>query len=109
MRRAFFLRGGRDAAFRKSETIGMAGAADRAANPLRAFDHRCSGGPMVTTTRFGRKLKLPSTVQIKRELLLRWRADQEAKEAAEATDKARAAAATDAIELIDQGKPHVQS
>lgn len=36
---------------------------------------------MTITTRFGRKLKLPSTVQIKRELLLRWLADQTAKEA----------------------------
>lgn len=91
----------------------MAGAADRTAIPLRAFDYRCSGGPMVITTRFGRKLKLPSTVQIKRELLLRWRADQEAQEAAEAIEKARPAVArdvaTDAIEQTNQGKPHVQS
>jgi len=39
---------------------------------------------MVSTTRFGRKLKLPSTVQIKHQLLLRWLADQTDKEAAEA-------------------------
>jgi len=39
---------------------------------------------MVTLTRFGRKLKVPSTVQIKHELLLRWLADQTAREAAEA-------------------------
>jgi hypothetical protein len=44
---------------------------------------------MVTATRFGRKLKLPSTVQIKRELLLCWLADQKAKEAAESVEAAR--------------------
>lgn len=90
----------------------MAGATDRSADPFWAFDHRRCGGPMVIITRFGRKLKLPSTVQIKRELLLQWRADQERKEVAEASEKARAAAAkdiaTDAIEQTDQGKPHVQ-
>lgn len=67
---------------------------------------------MVITTRFGRKLKLPSTVQIKRELLLLWRADQEAKEAAEESEKARDAAAkyiaTDVIQQTDRGEPHVQ-
>ena len=40
---------------------------------------------MMTITRFGRKLKLPSVVQIKHQLLLRWLADQTAKEAAEKT------------------------
>jgi hypothetical protein len=40
---------------------------------------------MVITRRFGKKLKLPSTVEIKHQLLLRWLADQTAKEAAEAT------------------------
>jgi hypothetical protein len=38
---------------------------------------------MVSITRFGRKLKLPSTAQIKHQLLLRWLADQTAKEASE--------------------------
>jgi hypothetical protein len=38
---------------------------------------------MVTNTRFGKKLKLPSTVQLKHQLLLRWLADQQEKEAAE--------------------------
>jgi hypothetical protein len=38
---------------------------------------------MVNTTRFGRKLRLPSTVQLKHQLLLRWLADQEQKESAE--------------------------
>jgi hypothetical protein len=41
---------------------------------------------MVNTTRFGRKLKVPSTVQIKHQLLLMWLADQEQKESA-ASDK----------------------
>jgi len=39
---------------------------------------------MVTTARFGKKLKLPSTVQLKHQLLLRWLADQTLKEEAEA-------------------------
>ena len=39
---------------------------------------------MTTATRFGKKLKLPSTVQIKHQLLLRWLADQTQKEEAEA-------------------------
>jgi hypothetical protein len=38
---------------------------------------------MVTNTRYGKKLKLPSTVQLKHQLLLRWLADQQEKEAAE--------------------------
>jgi hypothetical protein len=40
---------------------------------------------MVITRRFGRKLKLPSTVELKHQLLLKWLADQTAKETAEAT------------------------
>lgn len=35
---------------------------------------------MVTTARFGKKLKLASTVQLKHQLLLRWLADQTLKE-----------------------------
>jgi hypothetical protein len=38
---------------------------------------------MVSITRFGRKLKLPSVIEIKHQLLTRWLADQIAKEAAE--------------------------
>jgi hypothetical protein len=90
----------------------MAGASDRPADPFWASDNRCCGRPMVITTRFGRKLKLPSTVQIKRELLLRWLADQEGKEAAEVSEKARTAtakdSATDVTEQTDHGKPNVQ-
>ena len=37
---------------------------------------------MVSITRFGRKLKLPSVLEIKHQLLVRWLADQTAKEAA---------------------------
>jgi hypothetical protein len=44
---------------------------------------------MVTITRFGKKLKVPSTVQIKHGLLLRWLADQQQKEAVE-SEKQRA-------------------
>jgi hypothetical protein len=39
---------------------------------------------MVSLMKFGRKLKLPSTVQIKHQFLVRWLADQTAIEAAEA-------------------------
>jgi hypothetical protein len=42
---------------------------------------------MVNGTRFGRKLKVPSTVQIKHQLLLMWLADQEQKETAESDKK----------------------
>jgi hypothetical protein len=38
---------------------------------------------MIITRRFGKKLKLPSTTEIKHQLLLRWLAEQTAKEAAE--------------------------
>ncbi len=41
----------------------------------------------MITTRFGNKLKVPSTIQIKHQLLLRWLADQSAKEATEANGK----------------------
>jgi hypothetical protein len=42
---------------------------------------------MTITTRFGKKLKVPSTVQIKHQLLLFWLRDQLAKEAAESEDR----------------------
>ena len=38
----------------------------------------------ILARRFGKKIKLPPTVQIKREILLRWLADQTEIEAAEA-------------------------
>jgi len=50
------------------------------------------GRPMLNITRFGRRLRLPSTRQLKHELLLSWLADQTAKEAAKtkvAADVAR--------------------
>jgi hypothetical protein len=40
---------------------------------------------MVSLMKFGRKLRLPSTVEIKHQLLVLWLADQTAKEAAEAS------------------------
>ena len=42
---------------------------------------------MTITTRFGKKLKVPSTVQIKHQLLLFWLKDKLAKEAAESEDR----------------------
>lgn len=41
--------------------------------------------------RFGRRLKVPSTVEIKHQLLMLWLKDQVAKEAAEAAAKEGAA------------------
>ena len=35
----------------------------------------------MITSRFGKKIRLPSTVQIKHQLLLMWLADQEKEEA----------------------------
>jgi hypothetical protein len=53
----------------------------------RAFDSRSGDDPMTITTRFGKKLKVPSTVQIKHQLLLFWLKNQLAKEAAESEDR----------------------
>jgi hypothetical protein len=39
---------------------------------------------MLSAMRFGRRLKVPSTVEIKHQLLMAWLKDQVAKEAAEA-------------------------
>ena len=41
---------------------------------------------MVRPFRFGRRLTVPSTVEIKHRLMLLWLKDQVAKEAAESTD-----------------------
>jgi hypothetical protein len=62
----------------------VAGAADHGADPARPVADMRNGEPMVNLVRFGRKLKIPSTAQIKHELLLLWLKDQTAKEAAEA-------------------------
>jgi hypothetical protein len=42
------------------------------------------GDKMISVMKFGRKLNLPSVVQIKHQLLVLWLKDQVAKEAAEA-------------------------
>jgi hypothetical protein len=54
---------------------------------------------MVRPLRFGRKLTLPSTVEIKHQLLMLWLKEQVAKEAAEAADirLATASRGSDAI------------
>ena len=46
---------------------------------------------MVTTIRFGRTLKVPSTFQLKHQLLLFWLKNQTAKERAESEENERAA------------------
>jgi hypothetical protein len=50
---------------------------------------------MVSLMKFGKKMKLPSTVEIKHQLLVRWLADQTAIEAAEASALASVAAPKD--------------
>jgi hypothetical protein len=49
---------------------------------------------MVRAFRFGRRLKVPSTVEIKHQLLMLWLKDQVAKEAGEAAANAAAAGKT---------------
>jgi hypothetical protein len=61
----------------------MAGAATGGAHPACTFDCGNKAGLMTITTRFGKKLKVPSTFQIKHQLLLFWLRNQTAKEAAE--------------------------
>jgi hypothetical protein len=59
----------------------------RAANPGTAFSWSVGGhdggAPMVSITRFGKKLPTPSTFQIKHQFLVWWLKDQVAQEAAE--------------------------
>lgn len=48
---------------------------------------------MISTFRFGRRLKVPSTVEIKHQLLVLWLKDQVAKERAEAAASREASTA----------------
>lgn len=50
---------------------------------------------MVSLMKFGKKMKLPSIVEIKHQLLVRWLADQTAIEAAEASALASVSAPKD--------------
>ena len=67
--------------------LSVAGAAVGGAHSACNVDCRYKADPMTIITRFGKKLKVPSTFQIKHQLLLFWLKDQLAKEAAE--DKTR--------------------
>jgi hypothetical protein len=75
-----------------SEVTRMGGAANCGPRDPRIVARDCDDpstmeGSTMITTRFGNKLKMPSTIQIKHQLLLRWLADQSAKEATEANGK----------------------
>ena len=61
----------------------VARAAPSGAHLARPFDCHNETDPMTMTTRFGKKLKIPSTFQIKHQLLLFWLKNQITKEAAE--------------------------
>jgi hypothetical protein len=61
----------------------MGGASPGGAPVACTVGCRRWSGPMTITARFGRKLKVPSTAQIKHQLLHLWLKDQLAKEAAE--------------------------
>jgi hypothetical protein len=61
----------------------MAGAPTCGAHLACTLNCRNKAGPMTITTRFGKKLRVPSTFQIKHQLLLFWLNDQIVKEAAE--------------------------
>jgi hypothetical protein len=61
----------------------VAGATTGGAHAACTFDCRNEAGPMTITTRLGTKLRVPSTFQIKHQLLLFWLKNQVAKEAAE--------------------------
>ena len=73
----------------------MAGAPTRGARVAWTFDRRNGTHPMTITTRFGRELRVPSTFQLKHQLLLFWLKNQSAKEAAESEESERAAANKD--------------
>jgi hypothetical protein len=61
----------------------VAGAPTGGARIACAGGCRSEADPVTITTRFGKKLKVPSTFQIKHQLLLFWLKNQSAKEAAE--------------------------
>jgi hypothetical protein len=67
----------------------VAGAPTGGARVAWTFDRRNGTHPMVIITRFGRKLKVPSTFQIKHQLLLFWLKNQSAEEAAENEESER--------------------
>jgi hypothetical protein len=63
----------------------LARATNRDAYLARIGAHGRHGEPMASALKFGRKLNVPSVIQIKHQLLVLWLKDQTAKEAAEAS------------------------
>jgi hypothetical protein len=59
---------------------------------------------MVRAFRFGRRLKIPSTVEIKHQLLTLWLKDQVAKEAGEAAAANEASASKAGIAAASRGR-----
>lgn len=63
---------------------------------------------MMTNTRFGKKLKVPSTVQLKHQLLLSWLTDQQHKEATESSEDETARRGTMRTAVSDAEKVPVE-
>ena len=89
--RASLFWGDADDTLRSNSTVARAAGSGACFSRLGDAD-RDGGVPMVSTLRFGRKMKIPSTVQIKHELLMLWLRDQTEKEAAEAATSVETAA-----------------
>jgi hypothetical protein len=91
-RRASLFTGGADDAHRSNSTVVRATGSEACFSRL-GDAYGGGGDPMVSALRFGRKVKISSTAQIKHQLLMLWLKDQTEKEAAEAATSAGTLAA----------------